>query len=274
MTLTQSIILGIIQGLTEFIPISSSGHLVILPYLLGWNIPKYDAFIFDVLVQVATLVAVVIYFWSDLVDIVKAFFYGLIQKSPFETSHARLGWYLIIATLPAGIIGLALKKTVEQVFASPIVTAGFLFLTAALLVLAEKVGRREKFLEDINWKDALWIGFSQVIAIFPGASRSGATIFGGMTRDLKRPDAARFSFLMSIPIMLAAGLSATIDLFKIPHLYSILPAFVPGFLAAAIVGYLAIRWLIGYLTNHPLYIFAVYCTGLGVLVLIWNTFII
>ncbi|MFC2025633.1 undecaprenyl-diphosphatase UppP [Chloroflexota bacterium] len=274
MTVTQSIILGIIQGITEFIPISSSGHLVILPYLLGWDIPKYDAFIFDVLVQVATLAAVLIYFWSDLVDIVKGFIHGLLHRSPFENSNARLGWYLIVATIPAGIIGLGLKDIVARAFASPLVTAGFLFLTAILLVLAEKVGRREKLLEELNWKDALWIGLSQVIAIFPGVSRSGATIFGGMTRDLKRPDAARFSFLMSIPIMLAAGLSAVIDLTKIPHLDTLLPTFIPGFLAAAIVGYLVIRWLISYLTHHPLYIFAVYCAGLGSMVLIWSFFML
>ncbi|MFC2053661.1 undecaprenyl-diphosphatase UppP [Chloroflexota bacterium] len=268
MTVLQSILLGVIQGLTEFLPISSSGHLVIVPYFLGWHIPATDAFIFDVLLQVATLVAVIVYFWKDLIAITKAMLLSLKNKSPMKTQQARLGWNLILATIPAGIIGLLLKETVENTFANPKLTAWALFLTAILLIIAERGGKRDRNLEQLDWKDVLWIGFSQVLAIFPGVSRSGATIAGGMTRDLGRPTAARFSFLMSIPIMLVAGLSATYDLIRSPYVFQLLPTFIPGFISAAVVGYLTIRWLLRFLVSHPLYIFAVYCSVMGLLVIV------
>lgn len=270
MSILQAILLGIIQGVTEFLPISSSGHLVVVPYLLQWDIPPRDAFVFDVLVQVATLIAVFAYFWNDLIRITQAWLRGMIQRQPFKDPIARLGWYLLLSTLPAGLIGLALKDVVESAFASPLATGFFLLVTSVLLVIAERVGKRTRNLEQLNWIDALWIGFSQALAIFPGISRSGASITGGMTRDLERPAAARFSFLMSIPVMLAAGLLALVDLSEIPNAASLLPTFIPGFIAAAVVGYFSIRWLIGYLTHRPLYIFAIYCALLGVLVLILN----
>ena len=276
MTILQSIILGIIQGLTEFIPISSSGHLVLVPYLLGWEIPKADAFIFDVLVQVATLVAVFAYFWADILAIIRSVLHGLMERKPFEDPQSRLGWLILLSTLPAGFFGLLFKDLVERAFASPRATAFFLFGTAALLLVAERAGKRSLELEQVRWQDALWIGFFQFLAVFPGVSRSGATITGGMTRNLKRPDAARFAFLMSIPIMLAAGLLATVDLIQLGNSPSgsggsfghILLVFTPGFISAAVVGYLSIRWLIGYLKNHPLYIFSVYCSVMGLVVLI------
>jgi len=267
MTIFQSILLGIVQGLTEFLPISSSGHLVIVPHLLGWQIPAGDAFVFDVLVQVATLAAVITYFWKDIIAIIQAFISGILKKQPFGDPLAREGWFIILATIPAGVIGLALKSSVEAAFTSLTATAIFLFITAALLLVAERVGKRVRNLDNLGWMDAIWIGLFQALAIFPGVSRSGATITGGMTRDLERPASARVSFLMSIPIMLAAGLAASVDMLKVPNLSSQLPAFIPGFITAAIVGYLAIRWLLGYLTRHPLYIFSIYCTAAGLLAL-------
>lgn len=267
MTLFQSILLGIVQGLTEYIPVSSSGHLVLVPYLLNWNIPAQDAFIFDVLVQVATLLAVFAYFWKDLRSIAAAFVKGLLDRRPFDHPQARLGWYILLATLPAGLIGLLLKDAVENAFANPVGTAGFLLVTAGLLVTAERIGKRQRHLDALTWKDALWIGFSQALSIFPGVSRSGATITGGMWRDLDRPSAARFSFLLSIPIMLAAGLLALLDLFDAPNLAELLPGFIPGFIASAITGYLAIHWLLGYLKRRPLLVFAGYCLALSLLTL-------
>ena len=266
MTILQSIILGIIQGLTEFLPISSSAHLVIVPYLLGWQIPASEEFIFDVLVQVATLVAVIVYFWDDLVAIVRSFLVNLWRRTPFQDPQARLGWYLILASLPAGLIGLALKDLVEQAFASPVATAGFLLLTPVLLVIAEQVGKRSRSLEAMNWMDALWVGFGQALAIFPGISRSGATIAAGMTRNLQRPAAARFAFLISIPIMVAAGLVAGLDLLNMPNFASLLPVFIPGFIAAGVTGYLTIRWLLGFLVRHSLYGFAIYCVVVALIV--------
>jgi len=265
MTFTQSIILGIIQGITEFIPISSSGHLVLAPFLFGWTLIPEELFIFDILVQVATLLAVFAYFWDDISTIVQAALQGLWQKRPFEDLHARLGWYLILATIPAGIAFLLFNKTFERAFNSPLATALFLLVTAVLLIIAERVGKRERKIESITWLDALIIGVFQIIAIFPGISRSGATITGGMVRGLDRSSAARFSFLISIPVMLAGGLKAVIDLINIPNFIELLPTFFVGFIVAAIVGYFAIRWLLGYLSKRPLYVFAIYCAIFGLI---------
>jgi undecaprenyl-diphosphatase len=265
MTVIQSIILGIVQGITEFLPISSSAHLVIVPYLLDWNIPIEQAFVFDVLVQVASLLGVFVFFWGDIIAILKAMVIGLRLKRPFSEPEARIGWFLILASIPAGIAGLFLKDLVEQAFNSPALTAFFLLVTAALLVTAERVGKRNRSLVDLNWKDSLIIGLFQAISIFPGISRSGSTISGGMTRDLERPPAARFAFLMSIPVMLAAGLLGGIDLLEIPDLSSILPVFIPGLIASAVVSYLVIGWLLRFLNRYPLYVFAAYCIGLSLI---------
>ena len=270
MTVIQSILLGVIQGLTEFLPISSSGHLVIIPFLLKWDIPPSEAFVFDVLVQVATLVAVIAFFWKDFYVILRGVFRGLRRRRPFETQPARMGWYILLSTIPAGIAGLLLKDVVEMAFSNPMMTAVALLATAMLLVIAERIGKRQRILENITWIDALIIGIYQILALFPGLSRSGSTIAGGMTRDFNRPAAARFSFLMAVPIMLVAGLSAVIDLFRIPDMASLLPVFIPGFIAAAVVGYLAIGWLLSFLTRYSLYYFAIYCAILGLIVLLFT----
>jgi len=268
LSILQAIILGIIQGLTEFLPVSSSAHLVLTPYLLGWEIPVQEAFIFNVLVQVASVIAVIAYFRTDLITILRAWLSGLIQKKPFADPQARLGWLLILATIPAGLAGLLIKDLVEKAFASPVTTALFLFITSGMLTAAEYFSRQKHEMEQLNWKDALWIGLAQAVAIFPGISRSGSTISGGMACGLKRPAAARFAFLMSIPIMLAAGLLASLDLMQIPGMMSMLPVFIPGLVASAIVSYFAIRWLLKYLTQRSLYIFALYCFALGAVVLV------
>lgn len=268
MTVLQSIFLGIVQGITEFLPISSSGHLVLVPYLLSWDIPVGQAFIFDVLVQVATLIAVLGYFWKEYVQILQEMLGGLIRRTPFESFQARLGWYIILATIPAGIAGLLLKDSVERAFANPLVTSFSLFGTAILLVIAERVGKRIRSIEDLKAKDALIVGTFQVLALFPGLSRSGATITGGMTRDLQRPSAARFAFLIAAPIMLAAGVGAAIDVLRLPDLMASLPVFLPGFIASAVVGYLAIGWLISFLNRYSLYYFAAYCALIGLITLL------
>jgi undecaprenyl-diphosphatase len=268
MTLVQAIILGIIQGLTEFIPVSSSAHLVLTPYFFGWNIPIEEAFPFDVLVQLGTLAAVIIYFWKDLAEIVTTFFQGLKHSHPFADHRSRLGWYIILATIPAGIAGLLFKGQVEAAFNSPAMTGAFLFVTAAFLFLAEWFGKRNKTLAFIKWPDALLIGIAQIISIFPGISRSGSTISGGMLRNLQRPAAARFSFLMSIPIMLAAGLLSLKDLSNFSDLSAFLPNLLAGFIAAFIVGYITIHWLLRFLNKRSLNIFAIYCAALGVITLV------
>ncbi|XCN75308.1 MAG: undecaprenyl-diphosphatase UppP [Candidatus Electrothrix aestuarii] len=268
MTLLQAIILGIVQGLTEFIPVSSSGHLVLVPHFLGWHFPEEQKFIFDILVQWGTLFSVFIYFWKDLIVITKTFLQGILHKKPFTDPDARMGWYLIVATLPAVIFGLLGKDLIEHAFASAKMTGYFLFLTAVLLVIAETVGRRNRSIEKITWLDSLLIGLSQVLALLPGVSRSGATIAGGMTRHLDRSAATRFSFLMSVPVMLGAGVLALKDLAELPGLSDFLLPLLAGFLAALIFGYIAIRWLIAYLSRHSLYLFAGYCTVLGLIVIL------
>ena len=268
MTILQAILLGIVQGLTEFLPISSSAHLVLLPYFAGWEIPAAEAFIFDVLVQLGTLVAVIAYFWKDLWAIGRAWVSGLAHKKPFDNSNARLGWFILLSTLPAVMIGLLIKDQVEAAFDSPLATGIFLFGTAILLVIAERFGRRQRELSSLGWVDALWIGAFQAISLFPGISRSGSTITGGMLRHLTRQAAARFSFLMSVPVMLAAGLLTTLEWLQAPDAGAISLPLLVGFVTSALVGYFAIRWLLRYLVQHSLYVFAAYCVVLGLIVVV------
>lgn len=265
MTLLQSLFLGIVQGLTEFLPVSSSAHLVLVPFILNWTLDPTKTFIFDVLVQLGTLVAVVAYFWQDLLTIFRAVIEGIRNKQPLQQANSRLGWYIVLATIPAGLGGLLLKSKVEAAFSSPVLTAVLLFVTAVILTLAEIFARKERSLEQISWLDSLLIGVCQLLAVFPGISRSGATISGGLARGLKREAAARFSFLMSIPIMLAAGLLSVLDLIKIPGLSQFLPVLSIGFLAAMVVGYLSIRWLLNFIKSRSLFPFALYCAALSVI---------
>jgi len=267
MTLFQALLLGIVQGITEFLPISSSGHLVITPFLMGWEIDPEFSFPFGVLIQMGTLVAVFIYFKKDLAKIIKNFLHGLRTKNFFDHPDSALGWKLIGATIPAGAIGLLLNRAVETAFQSPKLTAFALFVTAALLYLGENFGKNTRNIEDLDWKDVLWVGFFQAMAIFPGVSRSGSTITGGMIRNMQRSESARFSFLMSIPIMIVAGFDGVIALFKLPHYTQLFPALSVGFLAAAITGYFSIAWLLKFLNNHSLKGFSIYCVLLGSLVL-------
>lgn len=269
MSILQAILLGIVQGLTEFIPVSSSAHLVLVPWLLGWTFDEKTAFVFDVLVQWGTLVGVFAYFWRDIGSITRGVVGGLARRAPFESFEAKLGWWVILATIPAVVLGLLLKDTFEQTFSAPAIVAVLLFVTAAILIVAERLGKRLRELSAFNTGDAAAMGFWQVLSLFPGVSRSGATIGGGMLRHLDRSAAARFSFLMSIPALLGAGVIAIGDLLADPVLLSSLSLpIIVGFLAAAISGYLCIRWLLGYLQKRSLGVFAAYCIGFGALNLI------
>jgi undecaprenyl-diphosphatase len=271
MTLLQSILLGIIQGLTEFIPVSSTAHLLIGQQLLG--LPADDAmFSFLVIVQLGTIVSLLIYFWKDLWKILVATISSikiLLKREPgILDAEARLGWFILIATIPALLAGYLLKDAVEALFRTPLLEAAIrLFAAAILLTLAEWLSKKSRRLESMNWLDALFIGIMQIISVFPGASRSGTTISGGMLRGFDRKSAARFAFLMSIPVMLAAGGYQSLDLFKMPGFGSFLPMLVLGFIAAGIVGWFAIKWLLGYLNKHSLYIFSGYCTIVGLIVI-------
>ena len=265
MTLLHAFLLGIVQGLTEFIPVSSTAHLLIAQYFLG--IPASDAmFAFLVLVQLGTIVSLIVFFWKDLLAIVIDTLKNLGSVRNFNglPQNAKLGWYIVIATIPALLAGVLLKHFVEALFKAPLIEAAIrLFAAAVLLALAEYIGERTRKLDSMTWLDALIVGLMQVIAVFPGASRSGTTIAGGMFRGFDRPSAARFAFLMSVPVMLAAGAYETLGLLKLPHLGQFLPLLAVGFVTAAIVGWFAIRWLINYLSKNSLYVFAGYCAVIG-----------
>ncbi|MBK9928063.1 MAG: undecaprenyl-diphosphatase UppP [Anaerolineales bacterium] len=254
MTLFQSFLLGIIQGLTEFIPVSSTAHLLITQRIL--NIPADDAmFSFLVIVQLGTIVSLFAFYWKDLLSIVKA-----TLDFRHVTLERNLGIYIIVATIPALLAGYLLKDAVEALFKQPMLEASIrLFTAAVLLTLAEWLTQKNRTLDSMTWFDALVVGVMQVIAVFPGASRSGTTISGGMFRGLDRPSAARFAFLMSVPVMLAAGGYEMLDVLKMPNLGDFLPLLAVGFVTAAIVGWFAIKWLINYLSKHSLYVFAAYC---------------
>jgi undecaprenyl-diphosphatase len=260
MTLFHAFLLGIIQGLTEFIPVSSTAHLLIGQKLLG--LPADDAmFSFLVIVQLGTLVSLFVFYWKDLLSIAR----GTLDFR-HATPDRNLGFYIILATIPALLAGYLLKDAVEALFRQPMLEASIRLIAAAiLLALAEWLARKNRKLDSMTWLDALIIGILQVISVFPGASRSGTTIAGGMFRGFDRPSAARFAFLMSVPVMLAAGAYEMLDVVKMPNLGQFLPLLAVGFVTAAIVGWFAVRWLIGYLGKHSLYVFAGYCLVLSVL---------
>ncbi len=263
MTILQSLFLGIVEGLTEFIPVSSTAHMLIVQKLL--NIPADNTiFAFLVLVQIGPLVALIVYFWKDLWALIKAFF-----ARPFSTPENRLAWYVIIGTLPALLAGALLKNAVESLFQSPLIEAAIrLFMAGVLLFLAEWLGRRTRTLDSMRWPDALVVGIFQVLSVFPGASRSGSAISGGMFRSFDRPAATRFAFLLSVPIMLAAGAYESLSVIKLHILNTLLPPLVVGFVAATIIGWLSIGWLINYVSKHSLYIFAAYCVVVGLIALL------
>jgi undecaprenyl-diphosphatase len=258
MNIFQSLLLGIVQGLTEFIPVSSTAHLLIGQTILG--IPANDAmFSYLVLVQLGTTLSLIVYFWQELWSVIKAFF-----AKPFSSPLNRLAWYIIIATIPALIFGYLLKSTVESLFKTPLLEAGIrLLITAVVLGLAEWLGKRNRQLEKMTWLDALVVGIAQILAVFPGASRSGTTISAGMARGFDRPSSARFAVLLAVPVLLAAGGYQSLDLLKMQGLGAFLPILAVGFVTAAVVGWFAIRWLLSYLTKHSLYVFAGYCAVIG-----------
>jgi undecaprenyl-diphosphatase len=261
MTLLHSILLGIIQGLTEFIPVSSTAHLLIGQKLLG--LPVDDAmFSFLVIVQLGTLISLFAFYWKDLLSIIKA-----TLDFRYSTTERNLGIYIIVATIPALLAGYLLKDAVEELFRQPMLEAAIrLFAAAVLLTLAELFSKKNRSLDSMSWLDALFVGIMQVISVFPGASRSGTTISGGMFRGFDRPSAARFAFLMSVPVLLAAGGYEMLDVIKMPNLSEFLPLLAVGFITAAIVGWFAIKWLIDYLSKGSLYVFATYCAIVGAIV--------
>ncbi len=274
MSLFEAVILGIVQGLTEFLPISSSAHLRIVPALVGWNDPGAA---FTAVIQIGTLVAVLAYFRRDIARIGLAWSRSLLGRDASEDLDARLGWMMIVGTLPIVVCGLLFKDAIETTLRSLYVVATALIVLAVILAAAEvfmhmqvRALKRLRHLPEITWTDALVVGAAQAMALVPGSSRSGVTITAGLFTGLSRETAARFSFLLSLPSVLAAG---------VYQLYSErdallgsqqdVAALVVSTVAALISGYASIAFLLYYLKTHTTYVFVVYRIVLGLLILYW-----
>ena len=263
MTLFEATILGIVQGLTEFLPISSTAHLRIVPALAGWSDPGAA---FTAIAQLGTLAAVLIYFRKDIIVIIQGVVRGIIQGKPLESSEARMGWMIVAGTIPIVILGLLFKHQIETSLRSLYWISGALIGLALVLSLAEwKIKQRLtkglplKTIEKIGWKEALLIGLAQSVALIPGSSRSGVTITGGLFLNLSRETAARFSFLLSLPSVFAAAL---LELYKTWAVISAstenITNIVVATLVAGIVGYASIGFLLTYLKKHTTTIFIIY----------------
>jgi undecaprenyl-diphosphatase len=255
----EAIVLGIAQGLTEFLPISSTAHLRIVPALAGWADPGA---LFTAVVQLGTMVAVVIYFWGDLVTIVRAWLLSLTRPEMRGDLHARMGWYVIIATIPIGAFGLAFRDQIEDGARNLYLIGAVLIVLGLILLAAEAVGRRTREVSDVRLRDAIWVGLAQALALVPGTSRSGATITAGLFLGLKRAAAARFSFLLSVPAVVLSGLFGLAEIIRGDQETS-LGALAVATLFAFLFGYASIAFLLRYLATHSTLVFVVYRVGLG-----------
>lgn len=268
--LLSAIILGAVQGLAEFLPISSSGHLVLIPQILGVE----TTLAFDTVLHIGTLVAIFTFFWKDIIDLLKGFILSLIDLSEgtkkfidgLNTSvEKRFSWLIIIGSIPTGIIGIFLKDAIETVFRGTLFVGIFLIVTGLLLYYSERQKHGRTTAKDMTFKQAIIIGICQGLAVLPGISRSGATISSGLCIGLEREYAARYSFLLSIPAVLGAGVIQIKDIANIDMSFTILLA---GFLSSVIFGYLAIKLLMKMIKGWSLDIFAYYCWFIGIIIII------
>ncbi len=276
MTLLQAILLGIVQGLTEFIPISSTAHLVLASRVLGLALSPEQLTASIAVIQLGTLIAVFIYFARDIWNISLAFIRdhvrllsgGRDRSGPALSHEAWLGWLVVIGSLPVAIVGLLFKKQIEGTFTKNLwVIATMMVVIALLLALAEAVGKKQRQMKDLTVKDALLVGFAQCLALIPGSSRSGSTIMGGLFAGEARDTAARFSFLLSIPAIAASGLLELKEaLHRLPH-GSLTPLLV-GTIVSGIIGYLSIWFLLRFLRTHTTGIFIGYRLIVGGLILV------
>lgn len=254
MDFIQAIVLGIVQGLTEFLPVSSSGHLRIVPAFLGWEDPGTA---FTAVVQIGTMLAVLLYFRKDLWSIAGGWLSGVRHRSRRGTLEYRMGWYIVLGTIPICVFGLAFSDQIETEARNLYLIGTTLIVLGVVLLLADKLGRHERQVENITIRDGIIIGFAQALALIPGVSRSGATICMALLIGFSRSDAARFSFLLSIPAIAGAGILEAREAFRVLGRDAI-PALAVGTGVAAVSGYMAIAWLIKWLGSHDLVGFAVY----------------
>lgn len=262
--MVQAIILGVIQGLTEFLPVSSTAHLILAPWLFGWNDPGLA---FDVVLHLGTVTGIIAFFRRDFCQI----FYGMVfnnrNSMDDHNLEGRIGWYIIAGTVPAGLAGIVFKNKIETLVRDPYIIAVTLILFALLLWWSESKGRKRRRLAHMNIFDAMIIGFAQAFALIPGVSRSGITITAGLFRNLERATAARFAFLLSTPIILAGGLLSFSDVYKIGFPQEMLWPFLGGFIASAVSGFLAIKYLLIFLSRQKVNIFVYYRILLGIFIL-------
>ncbi len=272
MTLLEAALLGIVQGLTEFLPVSSSAHLRIIPALAGWADPGAA---FTAIVQIGTLVAVLLYFQKDIFSIVRAVIEGMVKRKPLGSAEAKMGWMIVAGTLPIVFFGLLFKSEIETSLRSLYWVSGALIGFALVLSLAERHIKLRlekemplKSMKEIGWKEALLIGLAQSVALIPGSSRSGVTITGGLFLNLSRETAARFSFLLSLPSVFAAAL---LELYKTWGSITASPDGITNIIVATItagiVGYASIAFLLNYLKKHTTTIFITYRLVAGAAIL-------
>ena len=264
--LIQAIILGVVQGLTEFLPVSSSGHLLLGQYFLGMDQDRFGL-TFDAAIHTGTVLAVVLYFWRDLLRMAAAFVRSLRSPS-FADRDQRMAYLILVACIPAGVVGLMFQNFFEEEVRSPWLVAFNLVLVGALFIVGEAFGRKTRTSDKLGFKEALGIGLAQTAALFPGVSRSGATITIGLFLGLRRDEAARFSFLMSVPITAAAALLSLVDAFGSGIDANDVLLFLVGSITSGVVGYLAIRFLLDYLAGHSLLVFAYYRFALAAVVVV------
>jgi undecaprenyl-diphosphatase len=270
----QAALVGLIQGLTEFIPVSSSAHLELTPWILGWEEDGLvGSLAFDVFLHLGTLVALLWYFARDWARYIRAWFASIRDRRIGDDGDRRLAWLLLAATIPAALIGFAFEGFIEDTFhgggdAARLAIAGALVLGAAVLWLADRLGSRRRELENLTTGTALGVGFSQALALLPGISRSGATITAGLALGLKREAAARFSFLLATPITLGAGIYGSRNLLTEAHSGTEWLAIAVGFAAAAISGAFAIGFLLSWLRTRSVAVFSIYRVALAALVVV------
>ena len=264
--LVQAILLGVVQGLTEFLPVSSSGHLLLGQYFLGMDQDRFGL-TFDASIHTGTVLAVVSFFWRDLLRMAAAF--GNSLRAPrLADRDQRMVYLILVACIPAGVVGLLFQSFFEEEVRSPWLVAFNLVLVGALFIVGEDVGRQTRTADKLGFKEAIGIGLAQTAALFPGVSRSGATITIGLFLGLRRDEAARFSFLMSVPITAAAALLSLVEAFRAGIDAREALLFLVGSITSGAVGYLAIRFLLDYLTGHSLLVFAYYRFALAAVVVV------
>ncbi len=268
----QAAVMGIVQGLTEFLPISSSAHLVVLPWLLGWPEPGLT---FNVAVHLGTLVAVLVYFWRDILRIAVGWLSSVVRGRVSDTSEARLGWAILVGSVPAGVVGFLANDAIDSFFHSGsggrtaiVVIAMLLIALGLLLWVAERVGARSRSLQEIGLRDGVVIGLAQAFALLPGVSRSGSTITAGLFLGLERAGAARFSFLLGIPAIAGAGVLEALQLLErgLPEHERLV--FLVGITSAAVTGLLAIAFLLRFLQRYSTVVFVLYRLALGLALLV------